>query len=102
VPNKTLLPTEETALTERELAEPNPTATPFTTWQDAQQNQRNNQNSSIEGEDSPNEFERNITVMTCPLTGMRATSNCPNKKPQTFKEGEEPKDFCTFHVNPPK
>ena len=106
VPNKTLLPTEETVLTESELAEPNPTATPFTTWEEAQQNQknnqRNNQNSSVEGEDSTTELERNITVMICPLTGMRATSNCPNKKPQTFKEGEEPKDFCTFHVNPPK
>jgi penicillin-binding protein 1B len=43
-----------------------------------------------------------ITVMICPLTGMRATSNCPERERRTFRRGTEPKDFCTFHVNPPK
>lgn len=102
VPNKTLLPSVEASLSDQELAEPNPSSTPFTTWQDAQQNSNSNQNSPVKKDDSTPEFERNVTVMICPLTGMRATANCPNKKPQTFKEGEEPKDFCTFHVKPPK
>src|SRR5436190_3987801 len=39
----------------------------------------------------------NVTVMVCPLTGMRASSNCPEKKAKTFKAGTEPKEFCTFH-----
>lgn len=38
-----------------------------------------------------------VTVMICPLTGMRATVNCPEKKAKTFKAGTEPKEFCTFH-----
>ncbi len=41
--------------------------------------------------------EANVTVMVCPLSGARATSNCPNMKPQKFKQGQEPKDFCQFH-----
>ena len=43
-----------------------------------------------------------VSVLVCPLTGMRATSNCPNAERRTFRRGSEPKDFCTFHVNPPK
>ena len=42
-----------------------------------------------------------VTVAICPLTGMRATSNCPERERKTFRRGTEPKDFCTFHVNPP-
>ncbi len=38
-----------------------------------------------------------VTVMVCPLTGMRATSNCPDKEPRTYRGGTEPKEFCTFH-----
>jgi hypothetical protein len=43
-----------------------------------------------------------VSVLICPLTGMRATSNCPNAERKTYRRGTEPKDFCTFHVNPPK
>jgi penicillin-binding protein 1B len=102
VPNKTLLPSEDKSLTESDLAIPSPTATPFTTWQEAQQNQKNNQINSPIDEDSETEFQHNITIMICPMTGMRATTNCPNKQPKTFIEGEQPKDFCPFHINPPK
>jgi membrane peptidoglycan carboxypeptidase len=38
-----------------------------------------------------------VTVMVCPVTGMRATSNCPDKVLKSFKPGTEPKEFCTFH-----
>jgi penicillin-binding protein 1B len=102
VPNKTLLPTEDAGLTEEQLTLPSPTATPFTTWQEAQQNQKNNQTGSPPEEKSESDFQHNITIMTCPLTGTRATANCPNKQPKTFIEGEQPKDFCPFHVNPPR
>ena len=43
-----------------------------------------------------------VSVLICPLTGMRATVNCPNAETRTFRRGSEPKDFCTFHVNSPK
>lgn len=38
-----------------------------------------------------------VTVMICPVTGMRATANCPKKEARSFKSGTEPKDFCTIH-----
>jgi len=106
MPNKVLLPTGEenfdANLQGTVQATPQTTATPFTTWQDAQQDQRNSQPYPQQKNDSEPDFERTITVMFCPVTGMRATANCPTKQPKTFKEGEEPKDFCTFHVNPPR
>ncbi len=107
VPNKVLLPTSESIADSSEIttATPSPTNTPFTTWQqDAQQNPNNKQSNSAPENDDLDEqgFQQNITVMICPVTGMRATSNCPTKRPQTFKKGEEPKEFCTFHIYPPK
>ena len=104
VPNKNLLPIDEANLDESETIKinPSPTATPFTTWQEAQQNS-NRSNPPVETNDSEDkDFLQNISVMVCPVTGMRATSNCPTKQPQTFTQGEEPKEFCTFHVYPPK
>ena len=106
-PNKVLLPAGEenfdTNLQGTVQATPQATTTPFTTWQDAQQqNQRNSQPYPPARSDSAPDFERTITIMFCPITGMRATANCPTKQPKSFREGEEPKDFCTFHINPPK
>jgi penicillin-binding protein 1B len=105
VPNKLLLPTDEpiTELSETTTIAPSPTNTPFTTWQDAQQNPNKKQsNSGMEdGELEEKDFQQNITTMICPITGMRATSNCPEKRSQSFKVGAEPKEFCTFHVYPP-
>jgi penicillin-binding protein 1B len=106
VPNKVLLPTDEASLEESEIPKttPSPTNTPFTTWQDVQQNPNNKPpNSSAEDNDLEEKgFQQNITTMICFLTGMRATFNCPEKRLQTFKQGEEPKEFCTFHVYPPR
>lgn len=99
VPNKTLLSAGEMEIPDN-LAQPSPTGTPFTTWQE--QNQNTNQNLTAPNDIPPVEMQMNITIMVCPLTGMRATINCPNKQAKTFKEGEEPKDFCSFHVNQPK
>ncbi len=106
VPNKILLPTDEANLDDSNTTTivPSPTSTPFMSWQDAQENPKNKQsNSTLEKDDLEDKgLQQNITVMICPVTGMRATSNCPTKQPQTFKQGEEPKEFCTFHVYPPK
>ena len=101
VPNKSFLPVEETNT--ETASDPKATPTPFVTWQDAQQNQgkiptdTNRQNIP-----DSKDLERNLTVMVCPLTGMRATSNCPNMKSETFRQGSEPKEFCPFHTRPQK
>lgn len=100
VPNKLLLPTDEANLEPEEQSEkPEASPTPFTTWENEQ---KGNQNSASRNLEPPPEFQRNVTVMICPITGLRATSNCPNPTAQTFTENAKPKDFCTFHVNPPK
>jgi penicillin-binding protein 1B len=112
VPNKTLLPTEETILPEEQstVTAPSPTETPFETWQEQAQPQPTQAmpKNALPPSATPPRLESNIdfvhtiTVMICPVTRMRATVNCPNKQPKTFNEGEQPKDFCTFHVNPAK
>jgi hypothetical protein len=38
-----------------------------------------------------------VSVLVCPITGMRVTANCPGSEARTFKPGTEPKEFCTFH-----
>jgi penicillin-binding protein 1B len=98
VPNK-ILPTDET-VEDSETSEPNPqpTGTPFQTWTEEQTNKK----VEISPADQTENFDNKIFVMICPLTGMRATSNCPQKEAQSFKQSQAPKDFCTFHVNPPK
>jgi penicillin-binding protein 1B len=100
VPNKTLLSGGETNLSPDDLAVPNPSATPFTTWQEAQENQKTERAASPAVPEA--DLQTNVTLMICPLTAMRATINCPTKQPKTFPESEQPKDFCTFHVNPPR
>ncbi len=97
VPNKTLLPVDD-GLSDTDVPAPTPTETPFQTWQDAGQNSNSAPKPNV-GDDIPKvEIEQSITLMVCPLTGMRATANCPDKRPQTFSKGAEPKEFCTFHV----
>lgn len=74
---------------------PTPTPTPVNgTWQDG-----------AEPPDKQPDLRRpasddkgaSVTVMICPLTGMRATANCPEKEAKTFTQGTEPREFCTFH-----
>lgn len=102
VPNKTLLPSDE-MLAADAAADAEPTQTPFQTWQEEIQNPNaGDDNEPNQIKVPPADIEKNITVMACPLSGMRATSNCPDKQPQTYREGTEPKEFCTFHSTKPK
>lgn len=107
VPAKPVLP-ESTVALDTQTVVTQPTATPFTTWTDAQidKGKQNDPKDSAAGdeEDIPPapRPQQTITVMICPASGMRATSNCPVKEAKTFKAGEEPKDFCTFHTYSPR
>ncbi|HEY0427687.1 MAG TPA: PBP1A family penicillin-binding protein [Pyrinomonadaceae bacterium] len=100
VPNKVLLPTGDADLNDpNKTIQPRETPTPFTTWEQEQRNQNgNNQNTSPDDDIPKVEAEPKVTVMICPLTGMRATRNCPEKVAKTFDQSKVPKDFCTFHV----
>jgi penicillin-binding protein 1B len=80
---------------EEETPLPTPTEPPVNgTWQDPSEPLGNKQ---------PRPQRRTVddikmvAVMICPITGLRATSKCPNPESKTFKAGSEPKDFCTFH-----
>ena len=95
VPTKMLLPTtDETVTEEQRNDKPAPTPTPFETWQEQNKNGTN----SSSNEKTDNSLIEKTTVMICPLSGMRATINCPVKEAKVFKKGEEPQEFCTFHT----
>jgi len=78
--------------------EPYPEGTPkptplANTWENLEGGRPNNSNTSHRSSDT----ERGISVLVCPVTGMRVTSNCPGSEVKTFRPGTEPKEFCTFH-----
>ena len=93
VPNKSLLPLPGDGDNNNG---PTPSPTPIEeTWQEGDE---------PTNEPTPAPHLRNVvgergmvTVMVCPLTGMRATVNCPDQEPRTYRAGTEPKEFCTFH-----
>ncbi|MBS1794486.1 MAG: PBP1A family penicillin-binding protein [Acidobacteria bacterium] len=97
VPTKMLLPTDETV--EEETDKPTPTPTPLDgTWTE----QTTPGETPLPANTNPEKrTDAKITVMICPLSGMRATINCPTKEPKVYRLGSEPKDFCTFHTGKP-
>jgi len=93
-----LLPAEE-PLPSDSPEEPNPDPSPLPTpvsgtWQDKAEPPGNKNSKTLRNQADDQGM---ITVMICPITGMRATANCPNKEAHKFKAGTEPKEFCTFH-----
>lgn len=91
VPNKSLLPVPENE-------NPNATRSPTPldqTWQE--DSEPPPQQPQTRATRDPAEIAPKVTVMICPLTDLRATVNCPDKKPKTFSAGAEPKEFCPFH-----
>jgi len=81
---------------------PKPTPTPIDeTWQDDADDSAPTPNGNTRRQPADGR-PRTVSVKICPLTGMRATVNCPNPQLRSFEPGTEPKDFCTFHVNPPR
>ena len=80
--------------------EPNPTPTvtppPVNgTWTDGTGSGGASESRSSDTSRTP--AAKTVTVMVCPVTGMRATVNCPDKEARTYNAGSEPKEFCTFH-----
>jgi len=93
VPNRSLLPISDDYGGEGKHGTPTPS--PVTdTWQDSTEPPSSNSESESR---NPKPERGSVTIMICPLTGMRATGNCPEKKAKTFKAGTDPKEFCTFH-----
>lgn len=67
-----------------------PTPTPLSgTWQEMEDGS-NRRRSSSSG-------ERGLTVLVCPVTGLRVTSNCPGRESRTYPPNAEPREFCPVH-----
>jgi penicillin-binding protein 1B len=101
VPSRSILSVTEIGESDPNAPRPSPSQTPINeTWQESAEPP-----SRPMDPDAPYRPESNrrsssggmVTVMICPVTGMRATSNCPDKMSKSFKPGTEPKEFCTFH-----
>jgi len=97
VPNRSLLPVpDESPPDEQETPKAAASPTPISgTWQDGAET--NGEPRSLESGTSRSADADYISVMVCPVTGMRANANCPDKEAKTFRKGTEPKEFCTFH-----
>ncbi len=97
VPNRAMLPTTDLNPEGETNKHPSPTPTPLNeTWQDGTEPPGDSPNPETVDRDNGPKIGT-VTIMICPVTGMRATVNCPDKKARTFKAGTEPKEFCTFH-----
>ncbi len=98
VPNRSLLPIPDSMdLDDGSQTKGTPSPSPVTgTWQDGMEPP-----SGVEIPQEPAKRDvepvGSVTVSICPITGQRATVNCPEKESKTFKKGSEPKDFCSFH-----
>ncbi len=94
VPIPSLLPLVDT---ESDLDKIKPEPTPFTTWQEAQTDQ--NKENPKPKENS--KTDAGVSVMICPVTGLRAISNCPDPETRTFRRENAPKEFCAYHLKSP-
>ncbi len=95
VPNKTLIPVDDEVIDASVEISPATSPTPINeTWEESQ-NQKSD--TSTPAGTAPG-F---TTVELCPVSGLRATRNCPKKQLKSFREGDEPHDFCDLHTKPP-
>lgn len=95
MPNRQLLPS--TSGIPDDVPEPKAEESPVKgTWQDGAEPE-NNENSSSATRPSTAKGGTTVTVMICPVTGMRATVHCPKKVAKVFREGTEPTEFCPVH-----
>ncbi len=102
IPNRKLLGLEELEQLGSDALPADPAATPTPiseTWQeqvDALPAEAPSNSNRQPSKPAPKPIA-GIRIAVCPLTGMRASTNCPTRESRTFREGTEPKDFCTFH-----
>ncbi len=97
MPNRSMVSTTDPAGSGEPGKHPTPSPTPIQeTWQDSSEPPTGSPDPERETRDSEPP-SGTVTVMICPVSGQRATVNCPNKKAKSFKPGTEPKEFCPIH-----
>ncbi len=97
LPSRNLIPTVDDGLDPNGGSRPTPSPTPLSgTWQDgAEPPEVKSDPGGRSG--AAGDPTGNVTIMICPLTGMRATINCPDKEARVFRQNTQPKEFCGFH-----
>ncbi len=98
LPNRNMVQTVDESLLPDSEQRPTPSPTPLSsTWQDGAEPPTGPVEKNESKSGSQGRSKGTFTVLICPLTGMRATINCPVKETRTFSEETQPKEFCTFH-----
>jgi penicillin-binding protein 1B len=97
LPAKSMIPVNDLGTGDDGKQRPSPSPTPLSeTWQESTEppDTRSDPGANrVAGSDAG----RRVTVMICPLTGMKAGPNCPEKVAKLYRAGTEPKQYCTFH-----
>ncbi len=100
IPNRRLLGLEELEAEVLLPADPAATPTPVSeTWQEQVDGlpAEAPANTNPQAEKPAPISVAGLRLTICPLTGMRASIKCPTRESKTFRDGTEPKDFCSFH-----
>jgi len=99
VPNRAMLPILDENFDEGQPAlKPTPSPSPLTgTWQDDVSNVAPGEPPASARPRPVPQDGRTVTIMVCPITGLRATVNCDQKHSKTYPAGGEPAEFCTLH-----
>jgi len=96
LPNRNLISTLDSDPASDDSSRPTPTPTPLSgTWQDAQE-PPGSPGISTSGRTTSGSRE-SVSVVICPISGLRAMINCPEKVARTFPVGKEPRQFCDIH-----
>ncbi|HVF46846.1 MAG TPA: PBP1A family penicillin-binding protein [Pyrinomonadaceae bacterium] len=99
VPNRAMLPIlDETSDEGEPVPEPTPSPSPLAgTWQDGMSNAVPSDPTAPTRPRQDQQDGRTVTIMVCPISGLRATVNCDQKQSKAYAAGAEPREFCTYH-----
>ncbi len=101
LPNKAVLSAEDLSPDRADGLSPRESPTPFSTWEESQRTEDDGQQPKPLSEGPKDLPQKTVSVMVCDFTGMKPTAYCPKKRLKSFKESEQPKDSCAFHIYPP-
>lgn len=101
MPSRALLQMDDETLQLEEPgpnASPSPSGTPVTgVWSDGGEPPAANVQPTPARSSRSLDTRGFVNVIICPVTMMRATTNCPRRESKQFPKGTEPQEFCPIH-----
>lgn len=102
LPNRALIEMEDDAPILEEPSSgsvaPSPAGTPVAgTWSDTIDGPPASTQPTLPRSGRSSDSRNSINVIVCPVTIMRATTNCPRRESRQFAKGTEPQEFCPIH-----